>query len=452
MLCFYRIFCLLIIFVCSFYMNRIAHAACGDGALPTHPVENPHLMMSGATAWLLCDLNLIPGDRIIIHFKQQFPGASLFRVVSVYKDLVTHPHVFHQGSNTTKEVIYQITTAGRYDVLTGTTTGVPDGGAVSAYVVKGPSKIGLSSQSGEILLQTGMQLMGNMLADRVRILSERSTKPIKLARGGAGAGKSAGEEVSGLSLWGDISASRLAGKDENDGFDGLVMSAVAGGDWQLSNEITLGAAIGLDHGHTETGQGGQSIESTQTGISLSPYGIWQMDNIFSLSAIGQIGYSSLRAASEAEEVLQDAWRASAELRGAAHLQYQQAYLLSELSLSYGMNHIAGAQTSLGNRIEDKTNHHADLSLRLQPGYRFDLGQGTQLESYVTGTYRYGFVMNKQPLDLNNALRLEDRDDLRAGLGLRYITDGIAAGIEASHLFLQEDYQDSRLKGSVEIKF
>lgn len=117
-----------------------------------------------------------------------------------------------------------------------------------------------------------------------------------------------------------------------------------------------------------------------------------------------------------------------------------------------MNHIAGAQTSRGNRIGDQTNHNADLSLRLQPGYRFDLGNGAQLESYATGTYRYGFVMNKQPLDLNNALRLEDRDDLRAGLGLRYITDGIAAGIEASHLFLQEDYQDSRLKGSIEIKF
>lgn len=145
--------------------------------------------------------------------------------------------------------------------------------------------------------------MGNMLADRVRILAERQTKPIKLERGRAGAGKSAGQEFSDFSMWGDISASRLAGKDENDGFDGLVMSAVAGGDWQLSDQITLGTAIGLDYGRTETGQGGQSIESTQTGVSLSPYGIWQMDDIFSLSAIGQIGYSSLRAASEAEEVL-----------------------------------------------------------------------------------------------------------------------------------------------------
>lgn len=154
MLCVYRIFCLLIIFVCSLYVNRIAYAACGDGALPNDPVENPHLMMSGTAAWLLCDLNLMPGDRIIINFKQQHPSVSLFRAVRIYKDLITHPHVFHQGSTTTKEVIYQITTAGRYDVLTASTTGVPDGGAVSAYVVKGPSKTALSAQSGEILLQT----------------------------------------------------------------------------------------------------------------------------------------------------------------------------------------------------------------------------------------------------------------------------------------------------------
>lgn len=450
----------------AYFSVEKGYAACGDGLLPGSGVaENPRTDATGFGGWLYCDLMLNEGDILELTYEHTEITAVFDLKMRLYYDTRGDKPVMAQDIVMTTGIKFEAPATGRYDIYhldqTGVTRDIIIRGSITRNAappqsdgdeVFVPPKPDLTYNSSPVLFQRAAQLVSQMLAGRVRALTNQEIADNIDLFEGSGAGKSAGEAALPYSLWGDISATRLSGKDENDGFDGLVMSAVAGGDWQIMEDITVGAALGLSYGQTETGQDTQLVESDQTGVSLSPYLIWQMDDIFSLSAIGQVGYSRLQAENRVETIGQNAWQASAEIRGSAHLKYHQTYLLTELSLSYGMNYIGEGKTSLGQKIASDTRSHGDLSVRLQPGYVFDLGQGAQLESYITGTYRYGFVMNKQPLDLNNALRLEDRDDLRAGVGVRYKSGNIAAGLEATHLFLQDAYRDTRLRGTIEIKF
>lgn len=321
-------------------------------------------------------------------------------------------------------------------------------------MVRGGAAEDISQATAPLIVQNGLALTSKIMNGHMQSLNRGSNVGDTNLVGLKTTGKTAGSVLSNYRLWGDLAFSRIGSTDENDGFNGLLSSFVAGLDYRLSSQLTIGSAVTLDTGRLDKKQQGVSdLESSQTTFGLSPYIYYQIDDMFSLSGFGSLAYSKIRSAQGTTAVDQRAFRAFLEANAAASHQWGHFGLLGEMGLNYAVTRYFDAETSQNTEIAGRADSQASLRLLIQPSYRFQLGGQDQLEAYSLAEYRYRFVMTERPLSLTNTIPMTDHHDLRAGLGFRYLGgDDLAVGLEASHLFLQRDYSETQLKGHISLSF
>lgn len=439
---------LMLVLVVQIVVTPNAIAACPLAGAP----QNPTTMTAGGSGNVLCDLSLSAGD--VIEFTMTALGGTFYYEADLYKDGTSIDLKDHSSSVTDR---FEIKEAGTYHLAWREFFAPNTSATISARIIKGGAggaAEDISQATAPLIVQNGLALTSKIMNGHMQSLNRGANVGDTNLVGLKTTGKPAGSVLTNYRLWGDLAFSRIGGTDENDGFNGLLSSFVAGLDYHLSSQLTIGSAVTLDTGRLDKKQQGVSdLESSQTTFGLSPYIHYQIDDMFSLSSFGNLAYSKIRSAQGTTAVDQRAFRAFLEANAAASHQWGHFGLLGEMGLNYAVTRYFDAETSQNTEIAGRADSQASLRLLIQPSYRFQLGAQDQLEAYSLAEYRYRFVMTERPLSLTNTIPMTDHHDLRAGLGFRYLGgDDLAVGLEASHLFLQRDYSETQLKGHISLSF
>lgn len=310
----------------------------------------------------------------------------------------------------------------------------------------------LSQNALPVLSQTGMDMTTNLIKRRIqkvrpvhRTQSRYAYDPDGLYRG-----RNAGDTIKPeFGSWLDVEYTDFGGSENNPQFDGHQVAIAAGFDVGARDNVIFGAAVTLETGEVRTGN--NEVTSQRTVYGLSPYIISPISEAFSLTAHGNISYGNNEVSTDTESQSEDTLRWSLGLQADLRKNWGHLGLLVGVGVTYMQEDVLsdGGNGSLSTGVTEA----GDISLHLQPSYRFNFSEGRYLEPYFSTTYRYQYMQASQSQQTGNIITLSDDRDLRLGLGVRYQYDlQLSGALEGSHLFWQNDYTETRLNARIELKF
>lgn len=316
----------------------------------------------------------------------------------------------------------------------------------------------LSQNALSTLSQLGLDMSTNLIKRRLqKINGIKSPKLQVFAENyqddGAHRGKAAGSQSDpNYGSWLDVEYTDFGGGDNNPSFDGHQVAVAAGFDLAVSENLTLGAAVTYETGEVESQSNlGTNLRSQRSAYGFSPYAIYGVTDLVSVTAHGNISYGDNEVSTQAQSQSEETLRWSLGIQADIRKNWGNFGLLVGAGITYMQEDVlsGGGNGSLSNGVTEA----GDISLHLQPSYRFTFSEERYLEPYLATTYRYQYMQASQSQQTGNIISLSDNRDLRLGLGIRYQYDALLSGsVEGSHLFWQDDYSETRLNARIELKF
>lgn len=270
-------------------------------------------------------------------------------------------------------------------------------------------------------------------------------------------GKSAGDLSVSSAVWGNMAVTHYADHHSATDYSGLHGVLMVGADHFVTDSLLIGGALNAETSYTELGRVNGDMVSTALG--LTPYLAWQIDDVFSLSAQGNVSFIQSRMS---DQILQfqpatvtntSSVRWSLSVTGDGFWQWGNWGLLSGLNLSYGQLLTEATRDSQGNRVGSSLSQNGAASLMLQPSYYWQYTRHLAMEPYILAEYQYDFTMQKVSTQAGSARHPNDPDQLRLGLGLNIFGGAYYSGnVEATTVIGRQDYSETSLGATLRVNF
>ncbi len=457
--------------VCLFYFLQFvipspAEAAC----LPSYPGpggSNSEMSPAGRGS-IYCDVYLTAGDIVNVRITRIANGNAryylrLYQITTntmVDQKLISFNNVATRVLTAPAAGYYHIVwdyvdrTNRRYRLQTTVPINTPPGT---------DQGLDLTQNATQTLSQVGFDMSSNLVERRVQSLGSGHVRaagsPFQAALNsdhkniqGKAAGEARKAEYGG---WFDVDYAEFGSGENNPDFDGHQVALAAGLDYAASKKITYGAALTLESGEVRTRSNiGTALESQRTAFGISPYAVYHVTNIFSVTAQGNLSYGDNEVTSNSQSLEEETLRWSLGLQADLRKRWGQIGLL----LGVGMNYMQEESLSQSGTIRlaassDTKAESGRLNFLIKPSYQFKLSNGAYFEPAILSEYRYDYVMADQTQQTGHIIQHSDRRDLRLGLGARYQhSDDFGVNVEGSHLFWQSDYSETRFHARAELKF
>ena len=321
------------------------------------------------------------------------------------------------------------------------------------------STTNLTNVSGSVA-RIGQQQVSSMMSSRIRQLQKRSirtTDNSPVTRSGLSlVSQQKGQNAGGVDLtsgvWGNVAVTHFADTHRPTDLRGLQGAAILGLDTELWPQLFVGGAINLEKSYIELGSSQGEVSGTAMGIS--PYISWQIDEIFTLSALSNISFVHSRIVQGGNtEIDMDGLRWQTSVTGDAFQTWGNWALLSGLSVNFGQLKQYSTKDSNGNAVSGSVSSSGNMSLLLQPSYYWQYDDNLALEPYLRAEYQYDFTMQKVVTAANEPTHPNDRDQFRLGLGMNIFGGRFYSGsIEASTVLGRQKYDEATISSSLRINF
>ena len=417
-----------------------------------------------------CNIYLKANDEIVVRIRRINAGNAYYFVRLYHIETSTMVRRGQVSSNNTTgySLAMNVPDSGHYHVVWEYWAGSGRTYNATALVPQRLSpqaeQLDLQQNNLSTLSQFGFQMTQNLLQKRVQVLGGNRTRsagsPFRNAQTAAAGtarqeGRAAGGQDPTYNGWMEVDYADFGGSRNNPDFDGHQVALAAGVDHRYSQRLTIGAALTLESGRLETVSNiGTDLQSSRTGIGIAPYAVYQVNNLLSVTAQGNLTYGDNEVTSQGQELTQDNLRWSLGIRADLRKRWGKFGLLAGLGVDYMQENIleTGGSQTITNGNEDSS-ESGSFSLSLQPSYLLTLAGESSLEPYFLSEYRYGYLQAEQSQSTGNIISLADDQDLRLGLGLRYqYSPLLQASVEGSHLFWQDDYSETRLNARLSMFF
>ena len=298
----------------------------------------------------------------------------------------------------------------------------------------------------------------NLITGRIRQISTTRVRGSQIpaqtpnANANQNQGKNAGAPDYDNGFWANMSLTYAREDHPAAAFSGIQGSAVVGLDTRLGDELLAGIAANLEY--ATLSRENNVMQFSSTGLGLSPYVSYQLDDVFSLSALGNITYTQNHSGfNTGTQIDQDAIRWHAEIQGDAFWVWGNWALLTGLGLGYGQTHLLETRDSNGLLVASRQTRLGSVDLTLQPSYYWEYGAELALEPYLLNQYTYDFSMTKISTQADQPRHPNDQDAFRLGVGLNIFGSNFYSGnIEASTILGRDHYNEANITGNVRIQF
>lgn len=346
-----------------------------------------------------------------------------------------------------------ISVAGRYHFIIVATLGA----TVTAQCVSAGN---LTNISGSVA-RVGQEQVSALMTSRVRQLQQRpvrntnNNKPVTtsaLSLVNQQNGTNAGDVDLTSGVWGNMAVTHFADTHHQTDFSGLHGTAIFGLDTEIWPQLFIGGAVNLEKSYIEMGSDRGELSGTAMGIS--PYISWQIDEIFSLSALSNISFVHSRIVrGGTDEIDMDGLRWQTTVTGDAFMTWGNWALLSGLSFNFGQLKQFSTKDSNGGNISGSISSSGNMSLLLQPSYYWQYDDDLALEPYFRAEYQYDYTMHKVITQENEPVHPNDHDQFRLGIGMNIFGGRFYSGsIEASTVLGRQKYDEATISSSLRINF
>ena len=310
----------------------------------------------------------------------------------------------------------------------------------------------------------GQKQITNMATKRL-LNRFRSDQGLKQKQGKSGLafqlneqqGKSAGDLSVSSAVWGNVAVTHFADDHRPTNYTGLHGTLMVGADTFISESLVVGGALNVEKSYLDLGRADGEVSSTA--IGLTPYLAWRIDDIFSLSAQGNVSFMQSRMSDQllqfgpVTETDMDALRWNLAVTGDGFWQWGNWGLLSGLNLSYGQLLTRSTIDNQGNRVSGTTSQSGSVSLMIQPSYYWEYDRHLALEPYFLAEYQHDFTMQKVSTPAGAAPHPNDPDQIRLGLGLNIFGGQYYSGnVEATTVVGRKDYTETSLGATLRVNF
>lgn len=395
-------------------------------------------------------IDLTAGDKL--RFTTSSGGNTVVIYHGVDNPISPVPTLF-TSANADRDRTETISVSGRYRFVI--TANAPANATVQCI-----SAGSLTNISGSVA-RIGQQQVSSMMSSRIRQLQQRSgrgsdnNKPVTssgLSLISQQNGKNAGGANLTSGVWGNMAVTHFADTHRPTDLTGLQGAAILGLDTELWSQLFVGGAINLEKSYIEMGSSQGEVSGTAMGIS--PYISWQIDEIFSLSALSNISFVHSRIVQGGTtEINMNGLRWQTSVTADAFQTWGNWALLSGLSFNFGQMKQFGTKDSNGNNVSGSLSNSGNMSLLLQPSYYWQYDDDLALEPYFLAEYQYDFTMQKVSTAANEPTHPNDHDQFRLGLGMNIFGGRFYSGsIEASTVLGRQKYDEATISSSLRINF
>lgn len=265
-------------------------------------------------------------------------------------------------------------------------------------------------------------------------------------------GQNAGAPDYRHGFWTNLSLSYSKDSHVSQDIGGVQGSFVAGLDSLVTDDLMIGAAINLEYAYQSRDR--NQFQYSSTGLGISPYISYQIDEIFSLSSMANVTYSSAHAAgSNNVQLDQNSLRWNVAVQGDGFWNWGNWGLLSGVSLSYGQTSSRSTKDSTGAYVSGSLSRLGTAAITLQPSYYWQYDDNLGLEPYLLTEYSYDYSMTKLSTSAAQSAHPNDPDAFRLGIGLNLFGSNFYSGnVEASTVLGRDDYTEANITGNIRVRF
>lgn len=265
-------------------------------------------------------------------------------------------------------------------------------------------------------------------------------------------GQNAGDSEARHGFWGNLAITHNQDHHQSSDYTSLQGSAVIGIDTYLDDMWLIGSAINLEYARLS--RQNNQMEMNSSGIGISPYLTYQLDDVFSISSLANITYSHNHSGfNNGTKIDQDSIRWNIAVQGDGFWSRDNWGLLAGIGLSYGQTHLLETKDNNGTDVTGQTTRLGTAQLTLQPSYYWQYDHDLSLEPYLLAQYNYDYSMTKISTSTTEPHHPNDQDSFRLGFGLNlFNSSNISGNIEASTVLGRDNYSETSLTGNIRIQF
>ena len=316
-------------------------------------------------------------------------------------------------------------------------------------------------QSANHVSNIQQQQTNNLVTGRIHQLSKnvrpnnssnRSLPEFQPETSDQNAGANAGAPNYSNGLWGNLAMTHSQDRHQASAYSGIQGSAVIGLDTRMTDSLLIGAAINMEY--ATLSRNNKQMQFSSSGLGLSPYISYQIDDIFSLSSLANITYTNNHSGfSNGARIDQESVRWNFALQGDGFWNWDNWGLLAGLGLSYGQTHLFATKDNNGIDVTGQTTRLGTAQLTLQPSYYWQYNRDLGLEPYLLSQYNYDYSMTKISTSATQSSHPNDQDAFRLGIGLNLFGSNFYSGnIEASTVLGRDNYSEASISGNIRVQF
>lgn len=324
--------------------------------------------------------------------------------------------------------------------------------------------VGIAKQNHQDAVQSANQISNiqqqqtnNLVTGRIRQLSQQGKRTSTPNRSVPEfrpdtSGQNAGAPDYNNGLWGNLALTHSQDRHQASAYSGIQGSAVIGLDTRMDESLLVGGAINLEY--ASLSRNNNQMQLSSSGIGISPYIAYQIDDIFSLSSLANITYTNNHSGfNNGTQIDQGAVRWSFSLQGDGFWSWDNWGLLAGLGLSYGQTHLLATKDNNGIDVTGQTTRLGTAQLTLQPSYYWQYTEDLGLEPYLLTQYNYDYSMTKISTLATQPAHPNDQDSFRLGIGMNLFGTSFYSGnIEASTILGRGNYSEASISGNIRVRF
>ena len=308
------------------------------------------------------------------------------------------------------------------------------------------------------LMQIGITQNNGLVANQIRkftgqtspnVRSNLASAPglldLSAGRTGEAAGGSAKTKVS---VFADVTWTNFDDSAPTTGSRGDSFTGIIGGDYAVTDRFLVGGALSFERHLIDTSF--NLGEVSATGVGVSPYAAYRLDDVFSLTALANVTSMSGSTNRTGGAVAGgpningdfDGLRWSVYTSGEGFWTWNSgASLLASLGVSYGQQSIFSYTEDDGTFVDNNLSRSGVVSAAIQPGLLLAADDDLFLEPYFRLQYDYQFVRTKfAGGNTEDTRHPNEPHQLVIGLGMNVFSgEQFSANIEGSAVAFREQY-------------
>lgn len=267
-----------------------------------------------------------------------------------------------------------------------------------------------------------------------------------------GPGMSAGGGDRKIGVWVNGSFSDISDDLTSTAFDGSTHSIVGGADYQITDRLLAGVALGYENTDVDTTFNTGNLNTN--GFTIAPYAGFVINRYFSFDLSG--GYTTLNT-----DLTRTNPISGATVTG--DMDAHRVFGAANLNAYYRINRITLSGRVGYLRVREFQDSFTESDTTFNPRNVVQLGQIRasaqvgmvigRIEPFISGRWEYDQARTKIVVAAGQEQPDNDRSGVEVGGGIRFaLSDRITGSLEGSTHLARDNFDSSSFSGSIRIKF